>query len=59
MQSGKSEEDKIKEAEDIGYQVVGPLDPSSENPLKPYEPVFAVVQVWMCSIKDCCTVPGI
>jgi hypothetical protein len=47
-ESGKSEEDKRKEAEEIGYQVVGPLDPSSENPYKLYEPVFAVVQVWMC-----------
>jgi large subunit ribosomal protein L21 len=48
VESGKSEEEKRKEAEEIGYQVAGPLDPSSENPFKPYEPVFAVVQVWMC-----------
>lgn len=45
VQSGKSEEEKLKEAEEIGYQVIGPLDPSSENPFKPYEPAFAVVQV--------------
>ncbi|XP_078153514.1 ribosomal protein L21 [Carex rostrata] len=45
VQSGKSEEEKLKEAEEIGYQVIGPLDPSSENPFKPYEPAFAVVQI--------------
>ncbi|KAJ3685226.1 hypothetical protein LUZ61_014390 [Rhynchospora tenuis] len=45
VQCGKSEEEKRKEAEEIGYQVAGPLDPSSENPFKPYEPVFAVVQI--------------
>ncbi|KAJ4806517.1 50S ribosomal protein L21 [Rhynchospora pubera] len=45
VQSGKSEEEKRKEAEEIGYKVVGPLDPSSENPFKLYEPAFAVVQI--------------
>ncbi|KAG0456533.1 hypothetical protein HPP92_024321 [Vanilla planifolia] len=42
--SGKSEAEKLQEAAAIGYKVVGPLT-SSENPFKPYEPVFAVVQV--------------
>lgn len=45
--SGKTEEEKIAEAAEIGYKVVGPLG-SDEKPFKPYEPVFAVVQV--CSI---------
>ncbi|KAK1301834.1 hypothetical protein QJS10_CPB12g00894 [Acorus calamus] len=31
-------------AAEIGYGVVGPLDPS-EQPFVPYEPVFAVVQI--------------
>ncbi|KAK1302363.1 hypothetical protein QJS10_CPB12g00907 [Acorus calamus] len=31
-------------AAEIGYRVVGPLDPS-EQPFVPYEPVFAVVQI--------------
>ncbi|KAK1324867.1 hypothetical protein QJS10_CPA01g01966 [Acorus calamus] len=31
-------------ATEIGYKVVGPLDPS-EQPFVPYEPVFAVVQI--------------
>ncbi|XP_008793091.2 50S ribosomal protein L21, mitochondrial-like isoform X1 [Phoenix dactylifera] len=44
VQRGKSEEEKIKEAAEIGYKVIGPLDPS-ENPFKPYEPAFAVVQI--------------
>ncbi|KAM0938546.1 putative ribosomal protein L21 [Dioscorea sansibarensis] len=43
-QSGKTEAEKVKEAAEIGYKVIGPLD-SSENPFKPYEPVFAVVQI--------------
>ncbi|XP_020264040.1 50S ribosomal protein L21, mitochondrial-like [Asparagus officinalis] len=42
--SGKSEEEKANEAADIGYRVIGPLDPS-ERPFKPWEPVFAVVQI--------------
>lgn len=42
---GKSAEEKVSEAAAIGYQVIGPLD-SSERPFKPWEPVFAVVQVW-------------
>ncbi|CAO2820049.1 unnamed protein product [Amaranthus hypochondriacus] len=37
-------EDKIKEAADIGYKVIGPLQPS-DRVFKHYEPVFAVVQV--------------
>ncbi|XP_008801485.2 50S ribosomal protein L21, mitochondrial-like [Phoenix dactylifera] len=44
VQRGKSGEEKVKEAGEIGYRVIGPLDPS-ENPFKPYEPVFAVVQI--------------
>lgn len=39
-------EEKIQEAADIGYKVIGPLEPS-EQVFKPYEPVFAVVQVWL------------
>lgn len=45
--SGKTEEEMVAEAAEIGYKVVGPLGPD-EKPFKPYEPVFAVVQV--CSI---------
>lgn len=41
---GKTEEEKVTEAAEIGYKVIGPLDPS-EQPFKPWEPVFAVVQV--------------
>ncbi|WOL14576.1 50S ribosomal protein L21, mitochondrial [Canna indica] len=44
VQRGISEEDKVEEADEIGYKVIGPLD-SSENPFKPYEPFFAVVQL--------------
>lgn len=47
--SGKSEEQKAIEAVDIGYKVVGPLDPS-ERPFKSWEPVFAVVQ--LCVFLD-------
>ncbi|KAL8143977.1 hypothetical protein V2J09_017009 [Rumex salicifolius] len=39
-----SEEEKIQEAADIGYKVIAPLEPS-EQVFKPYEPVFAVVQI--------------
>ncbi|KAK6932575.1 Ribosomal protein L21-like [Dillenia turbinata] len=39
-----SVEEKAKEAAAIGYKVVGPVD-RSERPFKPYEPVFAVVQI--------------
>ncbi|KAG2617600.1 hypothetical protein PVAP13_3NG182331 [Panicum virgatum] len=42
--SGKTEEEKVAEAAEIGYKVVGPLG-ADEKPFKPYEPVFAVVQV--------------
>lgn len=42
----KSPEDKIKEAADIGYKVIGPLE-KSDRAFKPYEPLFAVVQVWI------------
>lgn len=44
VQRGKSDEEKVEEAAEIGYKVIGPLD-SSENPFKSYEPFFAVVQV--------------
>jgi len=37
-------EEKEAEAEAIGYRVVGPL-PKDNDAFKPYEPVFAVVQV--------------
>lgn len=39
-----SAEDKEKEAAEIGYTVIGPLQ-KSDRVFKPYEPVFAVVQV--------------
>lgn len=42
--SGKSKEEKIIEAQEIGYRVVGPLG-DDERPFKPYEPAFAVVQI--------------
>ncbi|KAJ1264027.1 hypothetical protein BS78_09G231500 [Paspalum vaginatum] len=42
--SGKTEEEKLAEAAEIGYKVVGPLG-ADEKPFKPYEPVFAVVQI--------------
>ncbi|XP_047072629.1 50S ribosomal protein L21, mitochondrial [Lolium rigidum] len=42
--SGKTEEEKLAEASEIGYRVVGPLG-ADEKPFKPYEPVFAVVQI--------------
>uniref|UniRef100_A0A0E0L5L7 Large ribosomal subunit protein bL21m n=1 Tax=Oryza punctata TaxID=4537 RepID=A0A0E0L5L7_ORYPU len=42
--SGKTEEEKVAEAAEIGYTVVGPLG-ADEKPFKPYEPVFAVVQI--------------
>uniref|UniRef100_A0A452ZV75 Large ribosomal subunit protein bL21m n=1 Tax=Aegilops tauschii subsp. strangulata TaxID=200361 RepID=A0A452ZV75_AEGTS len=41
---GKTEEEKLAEANEIGYKVVGPLG-ADEKPFKPYEPVFAVVQI--------------
>ncbi|CAL9778177.1 unnamed protein product [Musa acuminata subsp. burmannicoides] len=44
VQRGKSDEEKVEEAAEIGYKVIGPLD-SSENPFKSYEPFFAVVQI--------------
>lgn len=37
-------EEKEEEAAAIGYKVIGPLQ-RSERVFKPYEPVFAVVQV--------------
>ncbi|XP_078438903.1 ribosomal protein L21 isoform X2 [Wolffia australiana] len=49
---GKSEEEKTAEAEDIGYRVLGPLD-STEKPFKPWEPVFAVVQIGSHQFKVC------
>ncbi|XP_071932258.1 uncharacterized protein [Coffea arabica] len=42
--SGKSDEQKAEEAAEIGYKVIGPLE-ESDRVFKPYEPVFAVVQV--------------
>jgi large subunit ribosomal protein L21 len=45
--SGKTEEEKVAEAAEVGYKVVPPLG-SDEKPFKPYEPVFAIVQA--CSI---------
>lgn len=39
-----TEEEKEQEAAAIGYKVVGPLQPTDQV-FKPYEPVFAVVQV--------------
>ncbi|KAM0886129.1 hypothetical protein ACQ4PT_029899 [Festuca glaucescens] len=42
--SGMTEEEKLAEASEIGYKVVGPLG-ADEKPFKPYEPVFAVVQI--------------
>ncbi|PWZ17307.1 50S ribosomal protein L21, mitochondrial [Zea mays] len=42
--SGKTEEEKVAEAAEIGYKVMGPLG-ADEKPFKPYEPVFAVVQI--------------
>jgi hypothetical protein len=50
--SGKTEEEKLAEAAEIGYKVVGPLG-ADEKPFKPYEPVFAVVQVWPPSGPNC------
>lgn len=37
-------EEKEAESAAIGYKVIGPLD-KNDQPFKPYEPVFAVVQV--------------
>ncbi|CAI9099350.1 OLC1v1036157C1 [Oldenlandia corymbosa var. corymbosa] len=42
--SGKSDEQKAQEAEEIGYKVLGPLQ-KSDRVFKPYEPVFAVIQI--------------
>ncbi|KAF0919716.1 hypothetical protein E2562_031061 [Oryza meyeriana var. granulata] len=42
--SGKTEEEKVAEATEIGYKVVGRLG-ADEKPFKPYEPVFAIVQI--------------
>ncbi|XP_027100999.2 large ribosomal subunit protein bL21m isoform X1 [Coffea arabica] len=42
--SGKSDEQKAEEAAEIGYKVIGLLE-ESDRVFKPYEPVFAVVQV--------------
>ncbi|CAA0817919.1 50S ribosomal protein L21- mitochondrial [Striga hermonthica] len=39
-----SARDKEKEAAEIGYTVIGPLQ-ESDQVFKPYEPVFAVVQI--------------
>lgn len=45
---GKSDEEKTQEANEIGYKVIGPLQ-ESDRVFKPYEPVFAVVQVFIVS----------
>lgn len=44
LQRDYSPEEKEAEAAAIGYKVVGPLQ-KSDRVFKPYEPVFAVVQV--------------
>lgn len=44
MQKEYTKEEKEAEAAAIGYKVVGPLD-QSKGVFKPYEPVFAVVQI--------------
>lgn len=44
VQKEYSREEKEAEAAAIGYKVIGPLD-QSDGVFKPYEPVFAVVQV--------------
>ncbi|XP_038886741.1 50S ribosomal protein L21, mitochondrial [Benincasa hispida] len=44
MQKEYTKEEKEAEAAAIGYTVVGPLD-QSKGVFKPYEPVFAVVQI--------------
>lgn len=41
---GKSDEEKAQEAAEIGYKVIGSLQ-ESDRVFKPYEPVFAVVQI--------------
>uniref|UniRef100_A0A804Q3G9 Large ribosomal subunit protein bL21m n=1 Tax=Zea mays TaxID=4577 RepID=A0A804Q3G9_MAIZE len=38
------DEEKVAEAAEIGYKVLGPLG-ADDKPFKPYEPVFAVVQI--------------
>ncbi|KHN07258.1 50S ribosomal protein L21, mitochondrial [Glycine soja] len=38
-------EEKEAEAAGIGYRVVGPLQKDEDSVFKPYEPVFAVVQI--------------
>lgn len=47
---GKSEEEKAQEAAEIGYRVIGSLQ-ESDTVFKPYEPVFAVVQVFFSFLK--------
>lgn len=49
--SGKSDEQKAEEALKIGYKVVGRLDPKEEDPFKPYEPVFSIIQVCFYSFQ--------
>ncbi|XP_073056030.1 large ribosomal subunit protein bL21m-like [Primulina eburnea] len=39
-----SPEDKEREADEIGYKVMGPLQ-ESDLVFKPYEPIFAIVQI--------------
>lgn len=40
--SVKSEEEKVAEADEIGYKVIGRLTSSENIPFKPYEPYFTV-----------------
>lgn len=42
-------EEKEAEAAEIGYKLVGPLQ-KSDRVFKPYEPVFAIVQVLFCDV---------
>ncbi|CAN6443645.1 unnamed protein product [Victoria cruziana] len=50
--SEMSDADKAEEAAAIGYRVIGQLQPS-ERPFKPWEPVFAVIQVGSHQFKVC------
>lgn len=45
-------EEKEHEAAEIGYKVIGPLQ-KSDRVFKPYEPVYAVIQV-LISYHICC-----
>ncbi|KAF3794478.1 50S ribosomal protein L21 [Nymphaea thermarum] len=47
-----SDAEKAEEAAAIGYRVIGQLQPS-ERPFKPWEPVFAVIQIGSHQFKVC------